>query len=52
MVTHMGCAGLCTMGPIVMIYPEQTWYGNVSIDDVEEIVDALEQGEKVERLEI
>ena len=52
MVTHMGCVGLCTKGPVVMIYPQQTWYGNVSADDAEEIVDALEEGITVERLVI
>ena len=52
MVSHMGCVGLCSKGPIVMIYPEQTWYGNVTPDDVEEILDALEEGKTVKRLEI
>ncbi|MEX1376000.1 MAG: (2Fe-2S) ferredoxin domain-containing protein [Eubacteriales bacterium] len=52
MVSHMGCVGLCSMGPIVMVYPQQTWYGKVTPDDVEEIMDALEEGEVVERLEI
>ena len=52
MVSHMGCVGLCSMGPVVMIYPEQTWYGNVTPDDAEEILDALEEGKTVERLEI
>ncbi len=50
MVTNTGCLGLCSMGPIVMIYPEQTWYGKVSPDDVEDIMDALEEGSQVERL--
>ena len=52
MVTHMGCVGLCTKGPVVMIYPQQTWYGNVSADDAEEIINALEEGAIVERLAI
>ncbi len=52
MVSYTGCVGLCSMGPVVMIYPEQTWYGRVTPDDVEEILDALEEGETVERLEI
>lgn len=52
MITSTGCLGICSMGPIVIIYPEQTWYGKVSEDDVEEIMDALEEGEVVERLVI
>ena len=52
MVSHMGCVGLCSMGPIVMVYPQQTWYGKVTPDDVEEIMDALEEEEVVSRLEI
>lgn len=52
MVTNTGCLGLCSMGPVVMIYPEQVWYGKVTPDDVEEIMDALEEGEIVSRLVI
>ncbi|QUI23708.1 (2Fe-2S) ferredoxin domain-containing protein [Vallitalea pronyensis] len=50
MITNTGCLGLCSMGPIVMIYPQQIWYGKVTVDDVEEIMDALEEEEVVERL--
>ena len=50
MVTNTGCFGLCSMGPVVMIYPDQTWYGKVTPDDVEEIMDAIEEGSVVERL--
>lgn len=52
MITTTGCLGLCTMGPVMMIYPQQTWYGNVTVDDVEEILDAIENDEIVERLSI
>ncbi len=52
MVSQMGCVGLCSMGPVVMVYPDTIWYGNVTPDDVEEIVDALEAGEILERLTI
>lgn len=50
MLTSTGCMGICSMGPVVVIYPDQTWYGKVSEDDVEEIMDALEEGEVVDRL--
>lgn len=52
MVTSTGCVGLCDKGPIVMIYPEQVWYGEVTEDDIDDILDALEEGEVVDRLAI
>ena len=37
-VRVVGCFGLCSQGPFVRIYPEDTLYRLVSPDDVEEIV--------------
>ena len=46
-----GCFGFCSQGPFVKIYPEDTLYRLVSLDDVEEIVDSdIGRGEVVERL--
>lgn len=50
MLSNTGCFGICAMGPVVMIYPQQVWYQKVTPDDVAEIMDALEEGEVVERL--
>lgn len=50
MVTSTGCVGLCEKGPIVMIYPQQVWYGEVTEDDIDDILDALGKGEVVDRL--
>jgi len=51
MVTITGCFGVCDKGPVVVIYPDGAWYGNVSAEDVPEIVEShLEEGRKVERL--
>jgi (2Fe-2S) ferredoxin len=52
MVTSTGCLGLCDKGPIVIVYPEGTWYGEVSDDDIDAIVDAIEEGTVVESLVI
>lgn len=53
MVTNTGCFGICDKGPIVVVYPEGTWYGNVTEDDVAEIAEQhLENGIKVRRLVI
>ncbi|APC39702.1 2Fe-2S ferredoxin [Clostridium estertheticum] len=53
MVTNSGCLGLCNEGQIVIVYPEGTWYGKVTPDDVDEIVQShLINGDIVKRLEI
>ena len=33
-----GCLDACEHGATVVVYPEQVWYGKVSLDDVEEII--------------
>jgi (2Fe-2S) ferredoxin len=33
-----GCLDACEFGMSVVVYPEQTWYGNVTVQDVEEII--------------
>ncbi|MCX7714545.1 MAG: (2Fe-2S) ferredoxin domain-containing protein [Clostridia bacterium] len=53
MVTNTGCFGICDKGPVVVVYPEGTWYGNVAEDDVARIVEEhFENGNKVEDLVI
>ena len=50
-VSNTGCFGLCEEGPIVVVYPDNVWYGKVSEDDVTEIVEEhLAEGRIVERL--
>lgn len=46
-----GCLDQCSRGTAVVVYPEQVWYGGVTIADVEEIVTShLVGGVPVERL--
>lgn len=53
MLTNCGCFGLCSHAPVVVVYPEGVFYGEVQPDDVEEIVEShLEQNQIVERLVI
>ncbi|MDP3831454.1 MAG: (2Fe-2S) ferredoxin domain-containing protein [Ignavibacteriaceae bacterium] len=34
-----GCLDACEFGPVIVIYPEQTWYRVPSIQDLEEIIE-------------
>jgi (2Fe-2S) ferredoxin len=52
-INNTGCFGICEKGPIVVVYPDNVWYGSVTPDDVEEILDEhIEGGNVVERLVI
>lgn len=53
MISNTGCFGICEKGPIVVVYPDNVWYGTVTADDVDEIVEKhIMNGEIVERLAI
>ena len=50
-IVQTGCFGLCANGPIMIIYPEGTFYSHVKVEDVKEIVEEhLLKGRLVERL--
>ena len=46
-----GCFGLCELGPVVIVYPEGTFYSRVEASDVAELVsEHLVKGRPLERL--
>jgi (2Fe-2S) ferredoxin len=48
---NSGCLDQCEHGVAVVVYPEQVWYGHVTVADVAEIVDShIIGGKPVERL--
>lgn len=50
-VNKSGCLDQCELGPTVVVYPEAIWYGHVSPEDVDEIIDShIVGGQPVERL--
>lgn len=50
-VSSTGCLQFCDEGPIVVVYPEGWWYKGVKgEDEIDEILDALEEGEPYEEL--
>ncbi|HCR84616.1 NADH-quinone oxidoreductase subunit NuoF [Muricomes intestini] len=50
-VVQTGCFGLCALGPIMIVYPEGSFYSMVQEDDIPEIVsEHLLKGRVVKRL--
>ncbi len=50
-VNMVGCFGFCSQGPFVKIYPEDTLYRLVKLEDVEEILESdIKNNTVVERL--
>ena len=36
---NAGCLDQCEQGVTLVVYPEQVWYGHVTVDDVTEIIE-------------
>jgi (2Fe-2S) ferredoxin len=48
-----GCLDACEHGITVLVYPEQVWYGKVTFDDVEDIIQShIIKNIPVDRLKI
>ncbi|MHB8535415.1 MAG: (2Fe-2S) ferredoxin domain-containing protein [Sulfuricaulis sp.] len=52
-VNNAGCMDRCEEGPVMVIYPEGTWYTYVDKEDIDEIIEQhLQRGLSVERLKM
>ena len=52
-INTAGCLDRCAEGPVLVVYPDATWYSYVDRDDIDEIIDEhLVLGRVVERLKI
>ena len=52
-VNTAGCLDRCSLGPVLVVYPEEVWYTFVDQEDLDEILEKhLLGGEVVERLRI
>ena len=48
-VTTTACLNVCSQGPVMVIQPNNLWYGGVTSEEViDEILDALEEGNAAE----
>lgn len=44
------CLDLCAEGPCILVEPEHFVYGKVQVSDLGEVIEALRDGKRVERL--
>ncbi len=52
-INSAGCLDRCNEGPVMVIYPDETWYTYVDKQDIDEIIEKhLIKGEVVERLRL
>jgi (2Fe-2S) ferredoxin len=49
-VSTTGCLNVCSEGPVIVIHPNNLWYGKVETEDaIDDILDALEDGQACEK---
>lgn len=41
-VSDSGCLGVCASGPNIMIYPQKTWLSDVTLADLPDIIQMVE----------
>ena len=46
-VTRYLCFGACAVSPNVVVMPERLWYSYVMLDYVDQVADAIRQGEEL-----
>lgn len=51
-VSSTGCLKVCTKGPVMVLYPHGKWFGEVTEERLDEILDALEDGGDTSEFEI
>ena len=52
-INNAGCMDRCEEGPVLVVYPQGTWYTWVDREDLDEIITRhLQNGEVVERLRL
>jgi (2Fe-2S) ferredoxin len=50
-INKAGCFSQCGHGPMIVVYPDNVWYGGVQESDLQEILDShIVGGQPVKRL--
>ncbi len=49
-VSTTGCLNLCSQGPVIVVQPNNFWYGNVETEEaIDDILEALENGDSCKK---
>lgn len=48
-VATTGCLNVCAHKPVIVVHPHNHWYGGVTEEAIDEILDGLEEGKPAER---
>ncbi|PHS78961.1 MAG: ferredoxin [Rhodospirillaceae bacterium] len=52
-INSAGCLTRCKLGPVIVVYPDETWYAVKTKADIDEILDVhIQKGGRVERLRL
>lgn len=50
LISSTGCLKACDKGPVIVVYPEGYWYGNITSEEqIDAILNSLERGEASEK---
>jgi (2Fe-2S) ferredoxin len=44
-VSSAGCLNRCDQGPVIVVYPEGHWYGKMDEEKIDQMLDALAEGQ-------
>lgn len=50
-ISTTSCLNACEKGPILIVYPNALWYYELTEQKIDEILDAIEEGNPVESLQ-
>ena len=48
MVSSAGCLKQCAKGPVMTVYPQGQWYGEINTEKIDAILDVMENGKAAE----
>jgi (2Fe-2S) ferredoxin len=50
MISSTGCLSRCENGPLMVVYPQGSWYGAITEEKIDGILDALQEGREATEL--